>query len=130
MSANLMAKKNYDLAQITRLLLEMRENCVPKDGNLYDDPKRKEKYDALNAAIDLINNPSMQMRWIRAKYALPGDPNEFVLVLANAKYGEYKTLIDAYELATYSEEEGWILEAWPQMENVEVAYWMPLPPMP
>lgn len=55
---NLMEKKNYDLTQITRLLLEMRENCaLRKEGEAYDDPKRMEKYDALNAAIDLINNP-------------------------------------------------------------------------
>ena len=54
-----MEKKNYDLTQITRLLLEMRENCaLRKEGEAYDDPKRMEKYDALNAAIDLINNPS------------------------------------------------------------------------
>ena len=56
---NLMAKKNYDLTQITRALLEMRDNCVPKDGEAYDDPKRMEKYDAINSAIDLINNPSL-----------------------------------------------------------------------
>ena len=55
---NLMEKKNYDLTQITRVLLEIRDNCVPKDGEAYDDPKRMEKYDALNAVIDLINNPS------------------------------------------------------------------------
>ena len=55
---NLMEKKNYDLTQITRVLLEIRDNCVPKDGEAYDDPKRMVKYDALNAAIDLINNPS------------------------------------------------------------------------
>ena len=55
---NLMEKKNYDLTQITRVLLEIRDNCVPKDGEAYDDPKRMEKYDALKAAIDLINNPS------------------------------------------------------------------------
>lgn len=55
---NLIEKKNYDLTQITRVLLEIRDNCVPKDGEAYDDPKRMEKYDALNAAIDLINNPS------------------------------------------------------------------------
>ena len=55
---NLMEKKNYDLTQITRVLLKIRDNCVPKDGEAYDDPKRMEKYDALNAAIDLINNPS------------------------------------------------------------------------
>lgn len=56
---NLMAKKNYDLTQITIVLLEMRDNCVPKDGEAYDDPKRMEKYDAINSAIDLINNPSL-----------------------------------------------------------------------
>lgn len=56
---NLMEKKNYDLTQITRVLLEMRDNCVPKDGEAYDDPKRMEKYDAINSAIDLINNPSL-----------------------------------------------------------------------
>ena len=55
---NLMEKKNYDLTQITRVLLEIRDNCVLKDGEAYDDPKRMEKYDALNAVIDLINNPS------------------------------------------------------------------------
>ena len=58
--ANLMMKKNYDLTQITRLLLEMRENCaLRKEGEAYDDPKRMEKYDAINSAIDLINNPSL-----------------------------------------------------------------------
>lgn len=58
--ANLMMKKNYDLTQITRLLLEMRENCaLKKEGEAYDDPKRMEKYDAINSAIDLINNPSL-----------------------------------------------------------------------
>jgi hypothetical protein len=50
--------KNYDLTEITRLLLKMRDNCVRKEGEAYDDPERKEKYDALNDAIDLINNPS------------------------------------------------------------------------
>ena len=58
--ANLMMKKNYDLTKITRLLLEMRENCaLRKEGEAYDDPKRMEKYDAINSAIDLINNPSL-----------------------------------------------------------------------
>lgn len=58
--ANLMMKKNYDLTQITRLLLEMRENCaLRKEGEAYDDPKRMEKYDAIDSAIDLINNPSL-----------------------------------------------------------------------
>lgn len=65
--ADMMPKKNYDLTQITRLLLEMRDNCIPKAGNAYEDPKWAEKYDALNAAIDLINNPSLSTRWISVK---------------------------------------------------------------
>ena len=57
--ADLLVKKNYDLTEITRLLLKLRDNCVPKEGDAYEDPERAEKYDALNAAIDLINNPSL-----------------------------------------------------------------------
>lgn len=57
---NLMEKKNYDLTEITRMLLKMRSNCaLRKEGEVYDDPERMEKYDALDAAIDLINNPSL-----------------------------------------------------------------------
>lgn len=33
---NLMEKKNYDLTQITRVLLKIRDNCVPKDGKAYE----------------------------------------------------------------------------------------------
>ena len=58
MSKNLMAKKNYNITEITRLLLKMRDNCVQKEGEMYNDPERQEKYEALQAAIDLINNPS------------------------------------------------------------------------
>ncbi len=54
--SNMMAKRDYDLTEITRLLLKMRDNC--QNGDAYDDPERKEKYAALNDAIDLINNPS------------------------------------------------------------------------
>ena len=57
--SNMMAMKTYDLAKITRLLLEMRDDCQQTEGAVYDDPKRKETCEALNAAIDLINNPSL-----------------------------------------------------------------------
>lgn len=50
-----MPKKDYDIAEITRILLEMRDNCT--NGMQYDDPKRWAKFDALSDAIDLINNP-------------------------------------------------------------------------
>ena len=54
-----MAYKKVDLTEITRLLLNMRDNCVQKENETYDDPLRRKKLDALNYAIDVINNPSM-----------------------------------------------------------------------
>lgn len=53
MSAN---KYTYaDINKAINLLAEMRDNCVKKDDDKYDDPKRAEKYDALNLALYAIN---------------------------------------------------------------------------
>ena len=41
-----------EITEATKLLLQMRDNCVKKDTDKYDDPLRKEKYNALNMAID------------------------------------------------------------------------------
>lgn len=41
-----------EITEATRLLLQMRDNCVKKDTDEYDDPLRKDKYNALNMAID------------------------------------------------------------------------------
>lgn len=46
------AYTDEEITEATRLLLEMRDNCVCKDTDKYDDPLRKEKYNALNMAID------------------------------------------------------------------------------
>lgn len=75
--------RNYDFTEITRLLLKMRDNCVRKaEGEAYDDPERKEKYEALEAAIDLINNPSMLQRWISVKDALPEMEGKYIVCTA------------------------------------------------
>lgn len=53
MSAN---KYTYeDINNAIKLLSEMRDNCIKKDDDKYDDPKRSEKYDALNLALYAIN---------------------------------------------------------------------------
>lgn len=44
-----------DINKAIKLLAEMRDNCVKKDDDKYDDPKRAEKYDALNLALYAIN---------------------------------------------------------------------------
>ena len=53
MSAN---KYTYeDINDAIKLLSEMRDNCIKKDDDKYDDPKRLKKYDALNLALYAIN---------------------------------------------------------------------------
>lgn len=41
-----------EITEATKLLLQMRDNCVKKYTDKYDDPLRKEKYNSLNMAID------------------------------------------------------------------------------
>jgi hypothetical protein len=111
---------NYDLTEITRLLLKMRDNCVRKaEGEAYDDPERKEKYEALEAAIDLINNPSMMQKWISVKERLPETDN-YCLVFEPG-YG--------CEVCMYYGDGEWLTS---DFENVTrfVEYWMPLPEPP
>lgn len=56
---SMMASMEYDLTEVTRILLEMRDNCLPSNSDLYNDPKRMEKANALAVAITLLNNPSL-----------------------------------------------------------------------
>ena len=46
------AYTDEEITEATRLLLVMRDNCIKKDTDKYDDPFRKEKYNALNMAIE------------------------------------------------------------------------------
>ena len=48
------AYTDEEITEATMLLLKMRDNCVRKNTDKYDDPLRKEKYNALNMAIDGI----------------------------------------------------------------------------
>lgn len=50
------------LTGATRLLENMRNNCIKKDTDAYDDPDRERKYEALNIAIDAIKKPPVTKR--------------------------------------------------------------------
>ena len=116
--------KNYDLVEITRLLLKMRDNCVRKaEDEAYDDPERKEKYDALNDAIDLINAPSLLRGWISVKDRLPEDGQK-VLVCGTRKgmqVGVFRGLMHPFDAM------GWW---WKKDTRLDVTHWMPLPEPP
>lgn len=122
--ADLMAKKNYDLTEITRLLLKMREKFVPKDGDLYEDQDRAKKYDALNAVIYLINNPSMVQKWKSVK---DDPPKEWKA--ADGTLINYLVYMPEYgvDVGNYVETAGtWVCMGLP----VKVTHWMPLPEPP
>lgn len=68
-------------------------------------------------------------RWIPEAEQVPM-PEEMVLVIVSGKPHQNITLDDAYELASFSMDEGWILEQWPEWEGPEVKYWTPLPDPP
>lgn len=108
---------NYDLTEITRLLMKMRDNCVRKaEGEAYDDPERKEKYAVLDDAIDLINNPSLLLRWFSVKERLP-EQNTAVIVAVD----------DGHVFQTLYAYDGWDL--WEGC-TCNVTHWMPLPVPP
>lgn len=68
-------------------------------------------------------------QWISVNNRLPEDEQE-VLVLANGRPREHLELDSAYELATFYAGEGWLFEAYPDWDDPQVTYWMPLPERP
>ena len=58
---------------------------------------------------------------------LPEDGDKLFLVIANGKPKSNITFDNAVELATYDKECGWILENYPEAENIEIIAWQPLP---
>ena len=67
--------------------------------------------------------------WTRAEDKLPEDEEE-VLVIASGNVGENLTLINAYMLAAYYKDEGFILKEIPGAENLIIGWWMRLPEPP
>ena len=71
-----------------------------------------------------------KQRWRRPWEDMPPE-DELVLVIADGKIAENITAIDAVTLASWSREDGWILELFPETETgFEIRYWMPLPEAP
>ena len=69
------------------------------------------------------------MAWINAIWEEPKDDNIVLTVVS----GRFKNIRfdNAIELAIYDNlEHEWILEAYPEAEDISVKYWMPLPKLP
>jgi hypothetical protein len=67
--------------------------------------------------------------WISVNDRLPED-EQGVLVIASGRPREHLELDSAHELATFYAGEGWSFDAYPEWEDPQVTYWMPLPERP
>ena len=95
----------------------------------------KEDYDHI---VEMVERGE-KMRWISAAVKLPEEDECEYLVIVNGEYtndeyanGPYATqrFERTVEIALYSKEEGWILEAYPDWDDPVITHWMPLPEPP
>lgn len=67
--------------------------------------------------------------WINAGDRLP-ESDDTVPAIVSGKPMPNITFEDAFVLASYSTEDGWIVDEYPKWDRVRVSYWMPLPDAP
>ena len=71
------------------------------------------------------------LRWIPVTERKPEPDEELVLVVCTARISAHHFFRDAIQLAEYDETSNeWVLEGWPEAEDVKVSHWMPLPELP
>ena len=84
---------------------------------------------AVSMIMEIEEQPTVYVNdgWIPVEERLPEDCEEIVLVQVSGKMAENIWFDNAFELATYVNGEGWILENYPECENPKVIAWQPLP---
>lgn len=65
--------------------------------------------------------------WIPVEERLPEDCEEIVLVQVSGKPADNILFDNAFELALYEKEEGWMLDNYPEWKNPDVIAWCSLP---
>lgn len=68
-------------------------------------------------------------KWVRPESAMPPE-DELVLAIVSGRPCRHIRLVYAVELATWTLEDGWILEEYPAYEDAEVHFWAPIPELP
>lgn len=68
-------------------------------------------------------------KWISVEERLP-EVSGVALVIANVKPKPHITLRNAYLIASYWADEGWIADGFEGWDALQVTYWMPLPEPP
>lgn len=83
------------------------------------------KYEDTGLTPEKIERLKGQRRWIPVEERLP-EKDDFVLVTVSGIYN-HLTFSDALQLASYSEDDGWFIESYPEWDDPNVTAWMPLP---
>lgn len=83
----------------------------------------------IRQAVAALRQPGADS-WVRCADALPTDPCELVLVIANGWANGYTPLVNSYQMAVYSPDEGWMLEEYPDAEEITVSCWAHAPQPP
>ena len=101
------------------------------------DPEHRERYDDLeevNEACRMGMQALQAMKkrlWIPVSERHPEIDEGLVEVICTAQINAHHFFHDAIQLAEYDEcADQWILEGWPELDDVQVSHWRRLPPLP
>lgn len=87
--------------------------------------ERLAAYEDTGLTPEEIERLKKQHRWIPVEERLP-EKDDFVLVTVSGIYN-HLTFSDALQLASYTEDDGWFIESYPEWDDPNVIAWMPLP---
>lgn len=87
--------------------------------------KRLTQKDEQGNMLKELNEEQCKHRWIPVEERLP-EKDDFVLVTVSGTYN-HLTFSDALQLASYTEDDGWFIESYPEWDDPNVIAWMPLP---
>ena len=80
----------------------------------------------LDEAADRLEYLQNNQRWYNPKDRLP-EPDYAVLAIVSGKPHPNTTLIEAYCMAEYDLQDGWIVSEYPECTTLKVEAWTPLP---
>ena len=78
------------------------------------------------SALPTLTPPN---EWVSVKKETPPE-HQLVLCIVNGKPRQNIVLEEAYQLGSWSQQDGWIIDEWPDWEDADVLWWALLPEPP
>jgi len=113
------------LEKILEEIDKLKEKCLLSE---FESGYAAGALDMANAIKDVIHKcESDNDGWIPVEERLPEDCEEIVLVQVSGKPADNILFDNAFELALYEKEEGWMLDNYSEWKNPDVIAWCSLP---